>query len=71
MTPAQVQAHYAKTTQQLAISVSNGQATLTWPLGLLLETPDLNGPWTTNLTATPPSFQVPATGPMKLCRIQF
>ena len=71
LTPTQVQAHYAKAVQPLAISSSGGQVTLTWPLGLLLQATNVTGPWTTNLSATAPSYQVPSTGPGKFYRIQF
>ena len=44
---------------------------LTWPLGLLLEAANATGPWTTNLTATAPSYPVSPTSPRKFYRIQF
>ncbi|HVM48353.1 MAG TPA: LamG-like jellyroll fold domain-containing protein [Candidatus Acidoferrum sp.] len=71
LTPSQVQAHYAKAVQPLAISLSGGQATLTWPLGLLLEATNITGPWTTNMSAAAPSYLTPASSPRKFYRVQF
>ncbi len=41
---------------------------LSWPVGTLLEAPDLTGPWTTN-TATSPYTNTP-TGPQKFYRLR-
>jgi hypothetical protein len=54
----------------LGFQLNGSSLTLTWSQGLLLEADDVTGPWTTNLTATPPSFIVTPTGPRKFYRIQ-
>lgn len=49
----------------------NGSSlTLSWSQGILLEANDVTGPWTTNLSASPPSFTVTPTAPRKFYRIQ-
>jgi len=54
----------------LGFSFSGSSLTLNWSQGILLEADDVTGPWTTNLTATPPSFIVTPTAPRKFYRIQ-
>ena len=44
----------------LYISSFGRQATLTWPLGLLLEATNVNGPWITNFGAVSPCYLAPA-----------
>jgi hypothetical protein len=41
---------------QVSINItrSGSNVTLTWPMGTLLESPNVNGPWTTNTAATSP-----------------
>jgi autotransporter-associated beta strand protein len=54
----------------VATSWSGGSLTLTWPgNGLLLEATNVNGPWTTNNSATSP-FTVAPIGPQKFFRLQ-
>lgn len=48
---------------------ASGNLTLTWSQGMLLEAPQVTGPWTTNVTATSP-FTVQPTEPQKYYRIQ-
>ena len=47
---------------------SGGQLQLQWAQGLLLESTNILGPWTTNSTATSP-YSVSPTGPRKFYRI--
>jgi len=54
----------------MGFSFNGSSLTLTWSQGLLLEANDVTGPWTTNLTASPPSFTVTPTAPRKFYRIQ-
>ena len=54
----------------LGFSFNGSSLTLTWSQGILLEANDVTGPWTTNLTASPPSFIVTPTAPRKFYRIQ-
>jgi len=54
----------------LGFQFNGSSLTLTWSQGILLEADDVTGPWTTNLTAAPPSFVVTPTGPRKFYRIQ-
>ncbi|MGH7942185.1 MAG: hypothetical protein ACREFR_14050, partial [Limisphaerales bacterium] len=44
----------------LEITSFEGQLTLTWPLGLLLDATNLNGPWITNFSAVSPYSVAPA-----------
>jgi hypothetical protein len=49
---------------------SAGNLTLNWSQGALLQATNLNGPWETNTTATPPYSVMPATnGPQMFYRI--
>ncbi|HEV2330052.1 MAG TPA: glycoside hydrolase family 76 protein [Verrucomicrobiae bacterium] len=50
------------TLQPMSLGITSfaGQATLTWPLGLLLDSTNVNGPWTTNFTAVSPYYVAPA-----------
>jgi hypothetical protein len=54
----------------LGFQFNGSSLTLTWSQGILLEANDVTGPWTTNLSATPPSFNVTPTAPRKFYRIQ-
>jgi hypothetical protein len=54
----------------LGFQFNGSSLTLTWSQGILLEADDVTGPWTTNLTASPPSFIVTPTAPRKFYRIQ-
>jgi hypothetical protein len=54
----------------LGFTFNGSSLTLTWSQGILLEANDVTGPWTTNLTASPPSFIVTPTAPRKFYRIQ-
>jgi hypothetical protein len=54
----------------LGFQFNGSSLTLSWSQGLLLEADDVTGPWTTNLTAAPPSFIVTPTAPRKFYRIQ-
>jgi hypothetical protein len=55
----------------LGFSFNGSSLTLNWSQGILLEANDVTGPWTTNLSASPPSFIVtPTTAPRKFYRIQ-
>ena len=38
----------------LTIQTSGTNVILTWPIGTLLQAPSVQGPWTTNTTATSP-----------------
>ncbi len=53
----------------LAIHRVGSSLQLDWDLGTLLETTNINGPWTTN-TATSPYIASP-TGPQKYFRVQL
>lgn len=53
----------------LTISYNGGLATLTWPLGHLLQATSINGPWSTNSLATSPFVVVP-TVPSMFYRIR-
>ena len=44
----------------LEITGFGGQATLIWPLGVLLEATNVSGPWITNFGAVSPYYTVPA-----------
>jgi hypothetical protein len=44
----------------MGITLSGTSAVITWPSGVLLQAPTLNGPWTTNNAAVSP-YTVPAT----------
>jgi len=58
-------------TVTLGFSFNGSSLTLNWSQGILLEANDLTGPWTTNLSASPPSFIVtPTSAPRKFYRIQ-
>jgi hypothetical protein len=54
----------------LGFSFNGSSLTLNWSQGILLEANDVTGPWTTNLSASPPSFIVTPTAPRKFYRIQ-
>ena len=59
LTANQVLDHYALATtgtlpsQTLHYTFSNGKLTLSWTTGTLLQAPQVLGPWTTNLAASP------------------
>jgi hypothetical protein len=55
---------------KLGFSFNGSSLTLNWSQGILLEANDVTGPWTTNLSASPPSFTVTPTAPRKFYRIQ-
>lgn len=48
-------------------SVSGGNLTLSWPVGMLLQAPTPNGPWHTNNAPSP--YTVPMTGPQQFFRV--
>ncbi len=54
----------------LGFNFNGSSLTLSWSQGILLEANDVTGPWTTNLSASPPSFTVTPTAPRKFYRIQ-
>jgi hypothetical protein len=54
----------------LGFNFNGSSLTLNWSQGILLEANDVTGPWTTNLSASPPSFTVTPTAPRKFYRIQ-
>jgi hypothetical protein len=56
-------------TVTLQIQHSNGNVTLTWSEGKLLQAPTVKGPWTTNSTAVSP-YTVPATNSQNYFRVQ-
>jgi hypothetical protein len=66
MTPMQVQNLYNGisiiTPPQLTIQSAGGKVVLTWDKGLLLETDDVTGPWTTNNAAVSPFTNTPSGG---------
>jgi hypothetical protein len=55
LTPARVQAHYAVSVQQLKISRSGTQVSLTWPLGTLQQADTAFGPYT-DVTNSGPAY---------------
>jgi len=54
----------------LTIQWSGNNLLLSWPQGTLLEAPTVNGPWTTNSSAAPPSCQVSPTDSQMFYRVQ-
>lgn len=48
--------------------VGGGQLMLSWPAGILLEAPEVTGPWTTNTAVSP--YTLMMNGPRKFFRIQ-
>ena len=57
-------------TVSLTIHWSGGNLVLGWPQGTLLQAPTVNGPWTTNFAAAPPSYTVSPTGAEMFYRVQ-
>jgi hypothetical protein len=49
-------------------TVSGHNLTLTWPQGILLEAPTINGPWETNRAAASP-YTVPMNSPQRFYRV--
>ncbi|HZQ47182.1 MAG TPA: LamG-like jellyroll fold domain-containing protein, partial [Verrucomicrobiae bacterium] len=71
LTPGRIQAHYAESVQPLTISVSGGQATLTWPLGTLQQAGIVTGPYS-DVPGNPASpYTTSASGAQKYYRIRF
>jgi len=69
-TPAEVLSLFnAATSVTLNISKVGSNVRLTWPQGTLLEAPDLSGPWTTNLNASPYTFA--PSGTKKFFRVKL
>jgi hypothetical protein len=55
-----------------AVQGSGGSMTLTWLNGgLLLQAPTVNGPWTTNTTATPPYTILTTNSPAEFYKVLF
>lgn len=70
LTPTRVQAHYNVSKQGLFISNPNGQITLTWGAGTLVQSPTVNGIYTNTPNATSPYH--PAPGPTQMFyRVKF
>lgn len=70
LTPGQIQAHYAKSVQPLAITDAGGQVTITWPLGTLQQSDNVTGTYTDLVGATSPYH--PPVGPAKkFYRVKF
>jgi len=59
LSPAQIQSHFLNKAQ-LTFTVTNGVATVIWPLGTLVGTSDLNKPFEPVTGATSP-YTIPAT----------
>jgi hypothetical protein len=70
LTPSRIQAHYAVSVQPLKISLSGGQATLTWPLGTLQQAGDVTGTYTNVSSAFSP-YTVPASQAKTFFRLKF
>jgi hypothetical protein len=70
LTPSRIQAHYAVSVQPLKISLSGGQATLTWPLGTLQQAGDVTGTYTNVSSAVSP-YTVPASQAKTFFRLKF
>ena len=51
----------------LGFSVTGSNLTLSWPQGILLQAPTVNGPWTTNRTSSP--YTTPMTSPQQYYRV--
>jgi hypothetical protein len=58
-------------TVSLTIHWSGGNLVLGWPQGTLLQAPTVNGPWTTNSAAAPPSYTVTPSGNQMFYRVQL
>jgi hypothetical protein len=54
----------------LTIEWSGPNLVLGWSQGILLQAPTVNGPWTTNSDATPPSYTVSPTDAGMFYRVQ-
>lgn len=68
LTPAQILGLYlAVPSVTLGVEYADGNLTLTWPQGTLLEANAVTGPYTTNNAASP--YVVPATGAQKYYRV--
>jgi hypothetical protein len=68
LTPAQILGLYlAVPTVTLSVEYADGNVTLTWPEGTLLEANTVTGPYTTNNAASP--YVIPATGAQKYYRV--
>ena len=57
-------------TVNLTIQWSSGNLVLGWPQGILLQAPTVNGPWTTNSAALPPSHTVSPSETQMFYRVQ-
>ncbi|HEV2435372.1 MAG TPA: hypothetical protein VG077_05180, partial [Verrucomicrobiae bacterium] len=53
----------------VGITLSGGQAMVTWPFGRLLQATNLSGPWVTNAAATSP-YEVAPNGTSEFFRVQ-
>jgi len=74
LSAAQIQQLYSAATVlptvNLTIQQSGGNLILGWSQGILLQAPTVNGPWTTNSAAAPPSYTVSPTATQMFYRVQ-
>jgi len=71
LTAAEIRAVYkgeSSAPVNLTIKASNGSVTLTWPNGMLLQAPTVNGPWATNNALSP--YTIPAAAGQQYFRVQ-
>ncbi|HZV34150.1 MAG TPA: LamG domain-containing protein [Verrucomicrobiae bacterium] len=70
LTPDRVKAHYAESLAGLKISSSAGQVTLTWVLGTLVSSTNVNGPYSIVSGATSP-YHPTVSGGARFYRLKY